>query len=310
MTIPFVVGAYASLPPTQEDQEKYYAALAEQPWVQGLEVPFQKHLHEDNEWLAKNMHDSFATNVLTPIPGVMWQLGEDPNFGLASPDEGGRAAALDYLLKASWEVKAFNDALGRQFFSYIAIHSAPREHADPDALLTSLEVAAAWDWDGATLVIEHCDAYDPELAPQKGFLSLRDELDVIARLETGPVLSSINWGRSAIEGRTAELPLQHVKQVADAGVLGGVIFSGAHELPNDYGPPWTDDHVALDADEPTSIMTATHVKEAADVARQAGAHYLGAKLTLNEHYTIDERLAILGNVAIAAGAQSPIQAED
>ena len=38
MTIPFIIGAYASHP-ALELQEDYYKLLAQQPWISGLEMP-------------------------------------------------------------------------------------------------------------------------------------------------------------------------------------------------------------------------------------------------------------------------------
>lgn len=300
MSAPFIVGAYAALPAMRANREEFYECLAAQSWVDGLEVPFRAAIDDDLEWFISQLSDSFTTNVLTPIPGVMHKLADNPDFGLASPDEGGRAAALDYLLNASWAMKAVNDALGRRFFSHVAIHSAPTKNADVDAFTQSLTVATEWDWDGATLVVEHQDAFIAGQDPQKGFLSLADELDAIARVGSPNVKSAINWGRSAIEGRSADTPLEHIRQASQAGMLAGVIFSGAHATDSSYGPAWTDAHAPLVTHEESSIMTSQLVAAAARAALDVD--YLGAKITLDENLPLTTRIDALREIASAAQA--------
>lgn len=301
MSAPFIVGAYAALPHERTDQEEFYSSLAAQSWVDGLEVPFRANIDDDLEWFAAQLSPSFTTNVLTPIPGVMHKLGENPDFGLASPDEGGRAAAVDYLLNASWAMKELNDALGRQFFTHVAIHSAPTKNADVDALVASLAVASEWDWDGASLVIEHQDAFVEGQDPQKGFLTLADELRAIKEVDATNIRSSINWGRSAIEGRSQSTPLTHIREAADAGLLAGVIFSGAHARDCAYGPAWTDAHAPLNTFEESSIMTPDLVAEAARVTSAEPIDFLGAKISLDGELSLSARLEALYAIAEAAG---------
>lgn len=169
MSVPFIIGAYASLPATKEEQADYYQILAGQPWVQGLEIPSCDSITDDVEWFVSQLSPNFTTNMLTPIPGVMQRVGKDQYFGLASPEESGKTAALDYLLNASWAIKAINDAAGRQVFTHVALHSAPTKIADPVAFNHSLDVVTQWDWDDAKLVIEHQDAFIAEQSPQRVF---------------------------------------------------------------------------------------------------------------------------------------------
>ncbi|MGV9188433.1 DUF4862 family protein [Arcanobacterium canis] len=301
MAIPFVVGAYAALPAEREQQEEFYASLADAQWVNGLEIPLRQTITDDLPWFAHQIAPSFTMNVLTPIPGTMGNLAKNPAFGIASPDEAGRAAALEFLIDGINQVKAVNDAVGRQVFSWIALHTAPTATAEREALVRSLSTIEQWDADGAKFVIEHQDAFIPDQAPQKGFLSLEDEIGAIADAGAERTFISLNWGRSAIEGRDTQTPLEHIKAAALSGKLAGVIFSGAHNVDGDYGPAWTDSHVALQHDEPSSIMTSTLVATAAETARSAKVNYLGAKLTLDGRYTVPERIAILRRVAGAAG---------
>ena len=93
MTIPFIIGAYASHP-APELQEEYYELLAQQPWINGLEMPYPGQIATDNELLAGLLAPNWDFNTVTAIPGTMQNVGKDANFGLASPDREGREAAL------------------------------------------------------------------------------------------------------------------------------------------------------------------------------------------------------------------------
>lgn len=220
--IPFLIGAYASTSGELKWQEEYYDLLAQEAWVGGLEVPFfGEGLREDTKWLAARMSPPvFKTNVLTPIPGVMKHIA-DKSFGIASPDEEGRASALAFVRRAADTMREVNDLTGRKFFSFLSLHTAPQEKCNVDALQRSLETLVDWDFDGAELTIEHCDAWTDEHPVEKGFLSLDDELAAIAAVGVDNLYASINWGRDAIEGRSADLPLEHIQQVAASGHLAG-----------------------------------------------------------------------------------------
>ncbi|WP_124054449.1 DUF4862 family protein [Arcanobacterium ihumii] len=301
MNAPFIIGAYAAKPQERSAQEEFYQLLDEAEWVSGLEIPYMaKGLQDDPEWFAAQLGDSFTTNVLTPIPGTMSFVG-DTSWGIASVDDDGRQAALGFLRNAADAMKGINDRLGRQFFTYLALHTAPRSGGNVHALLKSLEELLSWEIDGAKLTIEHCDAFSTERIISKGFLELCDEI-VAAKEFGGKVGVSINWGRSAIEGQGADLPLVHVENAARAGVLEGLIFSGAHNVANDWGPEWEDAHVGLKEFVPESLMTPELVDTAASAAREAGVHYLGAKTTILPAPSNTERMAMLKRIAESAGA--------
>src|SRR5262249_52879340 len=107
----------------------------------------------------------------------------------------------------------------------------------------SLREIRGWDWHGAKLAIEHCDAYVTGQPPQKGFLTVREELDALkathdTRTPAGLVL---NWGRSAIEGRSAATALAHAREAEASGLLVGLMFSGACAQDAVYGD-WQDTH--------------------------------------------------------------------
>lgn len=64
----------------------------------------------------------------------------------------------------------------------------------------------------------------------------------------------LNWGRSAIEGRSAKTPLEHVGILGDG--LGAFAFSGAAPVATDRSAEWEDVHLGLVADEPGSLLDA------------------------------------------------------
>lgn len=71
--MPFVVGAYASMPPDAQEQEEYYRILGEQDWISGAELPFPGDL-ADLAMLKKLSYmlpDHWTHNTVTAIPGTM-----------------------------------------------------------------------------------------------------------------------------------------------------------------------------------------------------------------------------------------------
>lgn len=291
-SLPFVVGAYASLP--QRDLHRdYYALLGDQPWIAGAELPFPGDLAADTEWLAHSLPTHWDHCTVTAIPGTMVTLGSNPAFGLASPDEDGRAAALAFTEQIRDAVCRLHQARSQRSVRYVQLHSAPTGRADRDALARSLEDVAAWDWDGAQVVIEHCDAYIARRQPEKGFLSLADEVAVVSQLGLG---IHINWGRSALEGRSAETVADHIAQCTTAGVLTGLFFSGAGPEATQYGGPWADGHLPSSLDEPTSLMTPEIIAANTHAAIDGGVRYLGAKACVPPEATLEGRLAILRNI--------------
>ena len=219
----FVVGAYASLPQGREAQETYYDLLGEQPWIEGTELPFPGDLADtaDRIWLAGHLPKHWRGNTVTVIPGTMQHVWKDPNFGLASPDEDGRKVALAFMKQLREALADFAQWRASQDVKFIEIHSAPTRIASRDAMAASLEALTQLDWSGAKLVIEHCDKYVEGQKPEKGFLSIEDEIALCGSAGIG---LTVNWGRSVVEGRTPETAVAHVEAAAKAGVLSGRMF--------------------------------------------------------------------------------------
>ena len=115
--------------------------------------------------------------IVTGIPGTAGHNAKDPDFGFASPDEAGRQRALDW---ARGEAAAVARMVGEGHrIRAVQLHSAPTGKADADAFAQSLLEMAGWDWGGAALWIEHCDAWVEGQEPNKGYLTLDQELAVL-----------------------------------------------------------------------------------------------------------------------------------
>jgi hypothetical protein len=165
-------------------------------------------------------------------------------------------------------VVSLNDTLGRAAVSAVELHSAPTAHdvtSARGAFARSLDIVTGWDWDGAQILLEHVDAKVDGHAPDKGFLSLEDELDVLSEGSL-PMGVLINWGRSAIELRSAARVVDHVAMARDAGVLRGLVFSGVSAVPTRYGEAWADQHLPPSAHEVDSLLTAEMMDNALRVA--------------------------------------------
>lgn len=290
----FYVGAYATAPVTPswdpEVQTAYFNGLKAIPGIRGLEHPFTGSLHgQDDAWFLASIDPAWDF-VFTGIPGVMGRLGEDACFGIASSADAGRQAALAFYEAARQAIHKLNRHLGRQAVKAMMIHTAPRpaECVRPDAaaLVASLEEMVSWDWDGAALVIEHCDTYIQGQAPSKGFLSIESEIEAIAEVNrnTGSELGlCINWGRSALETRNVDGPVQHIEAARAAGLLQGLMFSGVSGAEGPYGA-WADTHMppagaaGAGAFEPVSMLNEAEFRRCVEAADPQALAYMGIKI--------------------------------
>ena len=127
---------------------------------------------------------------------------------------------------------------------------------------------------------------------EKEFLSLDDEITAVVGTR---VHLTINWGRSVVESHDPELPARQVARLADAGVLGGVMLSGAGPDATQYGPAWGDAHLPLRNDEPTSLLTTDLVGSFLDAARGLQA-YQGIKIQTPADATVERRLAMITSI--------------
>jgi hypothetical protein len=305
----YYLGAYAASPnhngwnPALETA--FYNALKTLPNVKGLEHPFLGSLHQyDDSWFLANIAPDWDY-VFTCIPGIMNALAQNPTFGIASEDDAGRAAALNFMQLACSAIGKLNAYLGRPAVQAIQIQTAPartKAAASKAALLASLRTMTSWDWHGARIVIEHCDAYVPGHTPSKGFLSLQDELDALIELNTTTATPSgmvINWGRSVFETRRVDGALEHILAAQAAGLLRGVMFSGVSDKDSEYGA-WRDSHQPpqqsdiVPHGEPGSWMTEQAMRQCVAACDTSQLVVLGTKIGIRPHNaSVEQRIAVI-----------------
>lgn len=252
MATDLLLGAYAMAPAEPAAEEAFYAGLADLD-VGGLELPLPPEGVRalDPKWQARNVRPSWVL-LVTCIPTVMGRLATDHAYGLGSADDAARGRALDDVARARDLALRLADAAGRRRVVAIEVQSAPGPVGGTrEALSRSLEEILTWDLAGAELLVEHCDARVAGQNPAKGFLSLED--DVAAVLAAGAGRAglglSINWGRSAIEGRSSQTAVAHVQAAAAAGVLRALVLSGASAVDSPWGPAWADAHIPPRGDD-------------------------------------------------------------
>lgn len=299
-----ICGAYAASPAhgtwNAAAEIEFFSGLDQIAQLRGLELPWTGSIHpHDDAWLTANLPSRFEV-VLTSIPGTMGKLGQDAAFGLASADNDGRAAALAEALRMREAVLRLNDTLGRRAVLAVELHSAPRETGAVDALASSLDVLGdSADWDGALLTIEHSDAHVPGQAPEKGFLTLTQEIEALA-LARGDLGIALNWGRSAIELRGDDV-VTHVREAEAAGVLRGLMFSGAAAVETAFGYPWIDAHHPMapapgfEQGLPESLLTADLVSEA--LAAAGDPAWTGFKFGWAGPGSVADRVAMVAAAA-------------
>lgn len=307
-----IVGAYATAPrPIHSDEQfrRYVDAVFAMPDVDGLEIPFFNAPSPWNTFEYLRAAPAAARHALTLVPAVVQAMAERPLLGLASNDEDARLAALAIGRRALEFVHEVNGGPGGDI-DIVELHSAPRRaDGSADALRRSLDEITAWDWGDVRLVIEHCDSETTAHPPAKGYQPLEVEVEIASAAGVGIL---INWGRSAIETRSAGGPVAHIQQAAAAGALTGVIFSGVCPIETVYGAAWGDFHVPIRdwsrgrlADEAaTSLLTADEVERCVRAAGETSAlAVLGVKVAPPAYATDDERVDLLAaNVAMLAKA--------
>ena len=306
----YFVGEYAIAPAGLADEERLLAGLAAMPDVRGLEVPFTGALHRSDEaWLFARLRRDWDF-VVTLIPGTMGRLQAERHFGLASDDDGGRQAALAMARAARDAVDRLNAAVGRKAVVAVELHSAPSRgatggSASRDALARSLAEVASWDWSGARLAIEHCDAHRPGHPQHKGFLSLEDELAAIASANSAARTAigvCVNWGRSVLETHDAGTAAAHIEAARRADALAGIMFSGTSDADTPYGI-WQDTHMphapapGLTHGAAGSLMTEAEIGRCLAAARGTRLDILGAKIAIRPpEATVEMRLGMIADL--------------
>ena len=281
----YVVGAYPASPAHSKWnpllESEFFDSLSRDSRICALELPWLGSLHPHDEvWLLANFPQTFSA-VITDIPYVMSRIGQVPTYGLASRDKDGCRTSIDDVRKLNDGVRKLNDSRQEKVVEVVEIHTAPRQYGEVNALAASLEEIMSWDWDGASLVIEHCDAWVNGQQPEKGFLTLEEEIEAI-RLSGTDLGILINWGRSAIELRNGDRVEEQIASARDSGLLRGLIFSGASDREGIFGPAWIDAHHPFQKSErhvygdPDSLLTEVRAKKAVNAA--GAIPWLGIKL--------------------------------
>jgi hypothetical protein len=294
------VSSYALASPAEPWDRAAEAALFEglsRLGLAGLELPYHGSLHRrDDAWLIDRLDPRWRF-VVTLLPGTMERLALDPHFGLASADDGGRKRAIEFAAQSAAAVAHLNRFLGRPAVAAVAVHSAPRLGAGAESSLEdfafSLAILRSFDWGGAELLLEHCDAFTRKHPADKGFLTIEDECAALKL--SGPQAARarllVNWGRSAIETRSAAGPLEHLRRAREAELLGGVFFSGATPSHPDYGS-WKDSHAPFSKSCPASLLTRASARDA--LAAAGRVDYVGLKIQpLPASLGVEARLALI-----------------
>lgn len=290
----YFVGAYASSPCTSgwdpKLESEFYNELKKDDKIKGLEHPFlgqSLHAHDD-DWFLQNIDPKWRF-VFTCVPGTMGALGQNPAFGIASDDEAGREQAVSFLSRARDAIAKLNDHAGKQVVTAIEIQTAPNQSkasSSTASLVKTLETILEWDWQGARVVIEHCDTLVAGQKPSKGFLTAQQELEAIKQVNEskGSNLGLVvNWGRSVIESRSESGALEHIQLAKEAGVLAGLMFSGVSSVETPYGE-WADTHMPAEKSESVaigaanSLMTEEQIHLCVQAAGAKELDILGIKL--------------------------------
>lgn len=278
---PLLVSSYAVSPAhatwDPDLEAELLPALCALSGVVGLEVPWMGGIHpHDSEWFLRHV-PAGAELAVTPLPWVMRRCAADARYGIASPNEDGRRAAIADLRAVAHDVRRIDRDTDASV-TVVALHTAPQGGGERARLAASLAEIAGWDWAGAQLVIEHCDAALPSHPWQKGFVTLDDEIGVMLSVDA-PLALWLNWGRSVIETRDADAVTEQIAVAAATGRLAGLTFSGSAATDGPYGPAWTDGHLPLAAADPASrsLLDAAHV--AAALASAGQVERLGLKVS-------------------------------
>ena len=259
-----IVGAYPAEP--LELRPQFYCDLGTLPSIRGLELPYGPYggapwpVGAPEGWTA----------VVTAIPGTMQRLNLDPSFGLASTNAEGRRAAVDFVQGLRDYVLRLTDE-GRRVEA-VELHSAPPRYSSASSFEESLKEVLDWDWGGARVLIEHCDAPRAGSKPEKGFLPFEEEVEVIRSLHGQGLKQAgmvVNWARSVIESRNTDTAAEHLALAREAGVLAGVMFSGCSPVETEFGYPWIDAHLAaveVAGAPPSSLLNRREIQRCLAVA--------------------------------------------
>ena len=135
---------------------------------------------------------------------------------------------------------------------------------------------------------------------EKGFLTLQSEIDILLKLsDRHDVGITINWARSAIEGKDIYKPLEHIKLALKYNLLSGLVFSGVSDNDKNYGS-WKDMHMPFAKSydvkyfEKNSLLTYESISTTLKLVDLNVLDYLGIKLLSLplDTFDIDRRVGL------------------
>ena len=268
--------AYNVWPADDQGRLDFITGLVGFEWLGGLELGYADSL----AWPAGAPSDLPA--IVSGVPGTTGHNAADPDFGLASPDQGGRDRALEWARGEAAGIARLV-AEGHPIRA-VQLHSAPTGKASVERFTESLLEAAGWDWGGVQLWVEHCDAWLPGQEPNKGYLTLDQELAILDEVSAKAPDAGwglvINWARSAIEGRSAATAQAHIEQAAASGWLRHVGCSSCSGEQTVFGAPWADQHLPLAGTSVAPEGTLLGAAEVAAALAAAGEVSFGLKVGL------------------------------
>lgn len=303
----YVFAAYNAAPvdlhtvPSRE--EDWYARLASEPTIGGLELASGDSLHPRGIARLAGLLAPHWSSVISDVPGLMSRIARAETYGLASSDDSARRRAISDVRELHGEVCELKDALGDHAIRAVEIHSAPRTStgwSSQAAFEDSLSEIAGWAWGETRLVVEHCDAFDGRNEPAKGFLTFAQEASaaLAASRRTGTAIGqSINWGRSAIETRSALGPLAHLKQAIATETMRGLMFSGAGDA-TARSAAWEDAHLGFAEEEPESLLTEAELRACLRLVSADRLVLLGVKVGAPAGAATDEERLAPGIAAL------------
>lgn len=256
---PLTIGAYAAMPrefradPTLNLAFQAEAIAAARG--SGLEVPWGSAEFTPDPAALASMLSGTGEHVLTLITATMAHP-RSARFGLASPHDDARRAAIDFTRSALAAADSLAQSAGRQVVRSMLIQSAPwgapdTVDAHADAFRRSLDELLNYQWAGIELLVEHCDS-SSSAHPSKSFLPIEVELDALAERRDSAVALGmyINWGRSVLDTGKASGAVEHARLALECGMLRGLGVSGVSSGDTPLGPAWADAHLPVlnDAD--------------------------------------------------------------
>ena len=313
-----VIAGYTAAPAAKADASIYYKQLATVKRAEGLGLSWKDGQTESDIAELLEVIPAHWMITLNAVPSTFQAWAKDHSFGLASPDENGRQSAVRMVRKIADTIKTINQKAGRQVILALEVQAAPGFSdrifvSAVDAFAKSMREIAEFEWHGAEVLVEHCDAYVEGQKPAKGFLQLSEIIDVLKSLDSSPIKLSLNWGRSLIEVRDPYRVVDHVRQGSASGLLRAFTFSGTADRESACGVAWADSHLVFSDTpdktyaDPASLMTLKLAKESLEEIDDLG--FLAVKTNWPAARTdpVERAASVIANFNVVVGLLDRLQ---